>query len=183
MQRILSRLILILFAFIHTSVLSEGVLVGTAVRVVDGDTIDVVLESGLIRVRLHGIDAPEKSQPHGQSATAELKRLVQNKPVQLQPMSQDRFNRMIAVIYSDGLNVNEYLVREGHAWAFRRYLQRDEQLFCAYENEAREQRRGLWIFQDAIAPWEFRRRSRLASFKDFSKETSEQCTAALGKSR
>src|SRR4026207_291037 len=61
------------------------VLVGQVTTVVDGDTLDVHLSSGPIRVRLHGVDAPEKAQPHGKTATATLTSLVLNKQVQVEP--------------------------------------------------------------------------------------------------
>src|SRR5262245_60707498 len=107
-----------------------AVLVGRVTKVVDGDTLDVQLSSGTIRIRLHGIDAPEKAQPHGNVATAALSGLVLNKQVQIEPFEQDRYERLIGIIYLDDLNVNAELVGRGHAWAFRRYMRKTDAALC-----------------------------------------------------
>ena len=95
------------------------VLVGTVSRVVDGDTIVVQLSSGSIRVRLYGIDAPEHNQPGGPEATAALKSLVGGARVELEPVSQDRYNRMVARVRRGRMDVNAQMVRQGHAWVYR----------------------------------------------------------------
>lgn len=102
---------------------SNLVLSGTVVHVVDGDTADVRLDSGTIRVRFHGIDAPEGKAPFGREATATLRaRLPVGKEVELLPVEQDRYERLVAVVYADGISVNEAMVASGHAWAYRQYL-------------------------------------------------------------
>jgi endonuclease YncB( thermonuclease family) len=97
------------------------VLVGTVTRVVDGDTIKVQLSSGPMTVRLDSIDTPKHDQAYGAEVTEATRRLVAGKEVQLEPVSQDRYERMVAVVFVGGLNVGETLVKDGHAWAFRRY--------------------------------------------------------------
>lgn len=72
-------------------------LAGTVAKIVDGDTIDVKLSSGPIRVRLTSIDTPEKGQPWGKEAAAALSRLVLNRPVEIEPFGQDRYDRMIGL--------------------------------------------------------------------------------------
>jgi micrococcal nuclease len=74
---------------------ASPVLVGRVTKVIDGDTIDVQLDSGPIRVRFHGIDAPEKAQPHGMEATAALSTWILNKEVRLEPFEQDRYERLV----------------------------------------------------------------------------------------
>jgi endonuclease YncB( thermonuclease family) len=134
----------------------DAIIVGVVTHVVDGDTIDVDLDSGPIRIRLDSIDAPEKSQPFGEAARQALERLVDGQEVGLVPMSQDRYERMVALVYRGDLNVNLELVRNGYAWAYRKYLRDAE--YCDAERYARDQKLGLWAaeFAPARAPWEWR---------------------------
>src|SRR5512132_197865 len=80
----------------------ERVLPGKVTRVIDGDTIDVLLSTGLIRVRLQGVDAPERDQPGGREAQQWLRRRLIDHAVQLEPISQDRYERMVAIVHVDG---------------------------------------------------------------------------------
>src|SRR5688572_6128545 len=82
------------------------VLVGTVTRVKDGDTIVVELESGPINVRLGSIDAPEKDQPWGVEATTALRSRVQAREVALEVVEQDRYERLVAVVYLGDENLN-----------------------------------------------------------------------------
>jgi endonuclease YncB( thermonuclease family) len=140
---------------------SELVLVGTVTRIVDGDTIDVLLDSGTIRVRLDSIDAPERRQPWGAEATRELELQTAQRDVELSVTDQDRYDRLVATVYVAGENVNASLVRNGHAWAYRAYLNDD--LLVVLEDEARREKRGLWSLPGAVAPWEWRRGERQPS--------------------
>jgi micrococcal nuclease len=161
----------------------DAVLVGTVTKVVDGDTIDVQLESGPIRVRLHAIDAPEKAQPHGKEASAMLSKWVFGKVVQLEPFEQDRYERLVAVVYVADVNINAVMIRDGHAWAFRRYMRKEDASLCADESTARIAKRGLWALAvDApIAPWEYRSRKNRDTFTDHRRETTAGCVAAIGR--
>lgn len=157
------------------------VLVGTVVGVADGDTIKVQLDSGPITVRLDSIDAPEKSQPWGREAYAALYRRLHEKTVALEVREQDRYERLIAVVYLNNENVNAWLVREGHAWAYRWYLR--ERAFCSWEDSARSMRRGLWSLPatEWIAPWEWRRAQRgdARLYTDYSRETVQRCLQSM----
>lgn len=152
---------------------------GVVTRVIDGDTLDVRLDSGSIRVRLHAIDTPERAQPWGREAAAALAALVAGKHVELEPFEQDAYDRLVARVFLDGIDVNGVLVDHGHAWAFRRYMTRDDAAYCTLEDEARIAGRGLWTLpaEQRIAPWEWRHRSAAT---DYSFETAENCIAAIG---
>ncbi len=117
------------------------VLVGTVTKIVDGDTIDVQLSSGPIRVRLHGVDTPERGQPWGKESTAALTALVMGKEVDIEPFSQDRYERMIGIVFLGDLNVNLELVKRGHAWAYRQYMRTNLVLEKSYvEDKTRLER-------------------------------------------
>lgn len=157
------------------------VLSGVVVGVVDGDTADVRLDSGMIRIRFHAIDAPESGQPHGQAAKQALSTLIFGKQVDVEPYEQDRYDRLVANVWLGALDVNAEMVKTGHAWTYRRYA--DDPAYCAYEKAARDLRRGLWRLppEQRPAPWEWRqRKSRDGRFTDYSNETVAACVAALG---
>lgn len=80
-------------------------------RVIDVDTI----EADGRDVRLQGIDAPESAQPHGSKARSALAGLIRNRRVRLEVQGTDRYDHLIAVIYSEGRNANRWLVLHGHA--------------------------------------------------------------------
>lgn len=86
-------------------------------KVIDGDTI----ETGGQTVRLQGIDAPERDQPHGLKATASLQSLILNRRVRLEVQGTDQYGRLIAVIYREGRNVNRWLAPQDHSWECDRY--------------------------------------------------------------
>ncbi len=153
---------------------------GTVVGVVDGDTVDVRLSSGMIRVRLQAIDAPERGQPYANAATEALAGIVFGKAVELEPYAQDRYDRLVARVWMGGVDVNALMIRNGYAWAYRRYL--DDVRYCIYEFDARQARRGLWQApaDQRTAPWEWRRRKTLGGrFTDYSAQTVAQCIAEV----
>ena len=134
------------------------------IRIIDGDTIRL----GKVKVRLHGIDAPEADQtcrnargeayPCGKRATSVLV-LRAAAGVSCEPAGdeQDRYGRMIATCYAvDGTNINAYMVRSGHALAYRKYSEK----YVSQEERARTGRRGM--HRGAfVAPWDWRRGKRL----------------------
>lgn len=159
------------------------VLPGTVTKIVDGDTIDVQLSSGPIRVRLHGVDTPERGQPWGKESTAALAVLVMGKEVDIEPFSQDRYERMIGIVFMGDLNVNLELVKRGHAWAYRQYMRKEDSALCINEAAARTAKKGLWASKERpVAPWEWRRKKTRAAPTDYSQETAALCIAAIGKS-
>jgi endonuclease YncB( thermonuclease family) len=154
---------------------------GTVTRVIDGDTIEVQLGSGPIRVRMHSIDTPEKDQPWGADARADLARRVDGKRVALEPVTQDHYGRLVAVVFLDGENINAWMVQQGAAWAYRDYL--EDPSYCAWEAVARASGLGLWSLPPGsrVAPWEWRAAGRgsTAAFTDYSDETAAGCIAAM----
>ena len=120
----------------------QPVLVGSVIKVTDGDTITVQLSSGPVSVRFHSIDAPEKDQPWGQEARAALAGRLDGQQVALEVESQDRYERLVADVYLGDENINAWLVQQGHACAYRDYLR--DQNYCAWEGIARAGRRGQW---------------------------------------
>jgi micrococcal nuclease len=133
---------------------------GKVVGVSDGDTIKVLRLGKQVRVRLSGIDCPEKRQAFGKRAKRFTSDLVFAKIVTVKVMDIDRYKRIVGeVILEDGTNLNHALVRAGLAWWYQRYAPGDRTLE-RLEKDARENKRGLWADPDPTPPWEFRRKRR-----------------------
>lgn len=133
---------------------------GRCVGVSDGDTVRVLWERTEVRVRLHGVDCPERGQAFAAAARQFTARAVFGAEVTVRRRSTDRYGRTVAEVRSaDGTSLGEALVASGLAWWYRRYAPKDRRL-QALEREARKERRGLWADPHAQAPWEYRRRAR-----------------------
>ena len=132
--------------------------VGQVVGVIDGDTIDVLHNGKAERIRLHGIDCPEKGQAYGQKAKQAASALVFGKEVTLHTFGKDKYGRTIGeVILPDGTNLNQELVRQGWCWWYRKYAPADTVLE-GLESEAREARKGFWDDPLPVPPWEWRKK-------------------------
>jgi len=148
---------------------------GRIVGVIDGDTVDLLTQTEvLIRVRLSGIDAPEKKQPFGNAAKQALSSLAFNKTVLITGEKRDRYGRLIGKIVVAGTDVNLRMVQLGYAWHFKKYEREqpltDRGLYAQAELAARVQRAGLWLDKDAVAPWEFRSARQSSQPKQVKRE-------------
>ena len=145
--------------FIQDSSLSTNQFFGKVVRILDGDTIEVLHEGRGEKVRLAEIDCPEKSQAFGQRAKQFTSELVFGKEVTVQILGFDRNRRTIGNVHLlDGTSLNRELVNAGFAWWYRNYSH--DQSIRELETAARAVKRGLWEDPDPIPPWEFRKSKR-----------------------
>lgn len=135
---------------------------GKVVAVNDGDTLEILQARAAVKVRLHGIDCPERGQPYGARARQAAAALAFGKMVEVRPVTKDRYGRIVAeVLLPDGSSLNETLVRQGYAWWFREYAPRDARLRLL-EEKARDERLGLWADPNPIPPWLWRKAARAA---------------------
>lgn len=129
---------------------------GSVVGVVDGDTLDVLVDNRPVRVRLAQIDAPERSQAFGSRAKQKLSDLTFHKVVSVSTAARpDRWGRQLGMVYVAGVNVNAEMVSQGFAWAYRQYL--SDASLLRLEEQARGSRRGLWADATPVEPWLFRK--------------------------
>lgn len=131
---------------------------GKVIRILDGDTIEVLVERTPVRVRLAQIDAPEKKQPFGTKSRQALADFTFQRSVQVRESEADRYGRRIGTVLVDGRDVNRAMVAAGMAWVYRVYA-KDRSLLDV-EAEARHSRRGLWTDAQAVPPWEWRAHQR-----------------------
>ena len=110
------------------------------------------------RIRLHGIDAPERDQLCGPMTTAALEHMVA-RSVYIVEVDTDRYGRMVGQLYhsKEGYDINASMVCAGHAWWYERYAP-DSELLESCQEEAQDAPKGLWKSDDPMPPWEWRRR-------------------------
>ncbi len=129
---------------------------GRVVAIADGDTFTLLTDDKRqVKVRLHGIDCPEKKQDFGQVARQRLSELVFDKRVRLNIKDTDRYGRTVAVVYQNNACINEELLKEGLAWHYTRYDRNPE--WERLEKEARRHKAGLWRQPHPTPPWEWRK--------------------------
>lgn len=150
----IARLAAVLAACLAAAPLVAATLAGRVVAVHDGDTITVLVERREVRVRLAGIDAPERGQAHGSAARRALALRVAGRDVEVDARGRDGYGRTLGVVRAGALDVNRAQVADGWAWVFRRYA--DDAALVALEDEARRARRGLWRDPAPLPPWTWR---------------------------
>lgn len=131
------------------------------VKILDGDTVDVLIADNTTRrIRLAGIDAPEKAQAFGNRAKQQLADLVGGQVVQVESSKIDKYGRTIGKLTVDAEDANLAMISAGLAWWYRQYASEqpaaDRASYAAAEAQAKAERRGLWDDPSAIAPWEWR---------------------------
>lgn len=129
------------------------------IGVADGDSLTVLDGTTQVRVRLHGIDCPERGQAFGAAAKRFTSALAFGKRVTVKGRGKDRYGRLLAeVVLPDGRSLNRELVSAGMAWHYARYS--DDESLAKAEREARKARVGIWSEADPVAPWSYRAASR-----------------------
>jgi endonuclease YncB( thermonuclease family) len=154
------RHVALLVLFVLVSVSEAFAFTGPVISVQDGDTIEVLHNQHPERIRLYGIDCPEKRQAYGNKAKQATSALAFGKEVTLQTHGKDKYKRTLAdVLLPDGTNVNHQLVKEGWCWWYRKYAPGDTVL-AGLEKDAREAKKGLWAELHPMPPWVYRKAQR-----------------------
>ncbi len=146
----------IVFAPVHAETISCRV-----VGIADGDTLTILDSSNQQhRVRLSGIDAPEKKQPFGSRAKQNLSALAFGKGATVEWSKLDRYGRIVGKVTVNGEDVGLQQLQAGLAWWYRQYAReqspQDRASYSQAENEARMARVGLWGDSQSVPPWEYR---------------------------
>lgn len=136
-------------------------LTGEVVGIADGDTLTLLDETKTHqKIRLAGIDAPEKNQTFGQRSKQNLATLVLSKQVTVEWTKLDRYGRVIGKVLHGKVDVCLVQVRAGMAWHYKAYAGEqssvDRERYDEAEEEARQSRRGLWREPSPTPPWSFR---------------------------
>jgi len=143
-------------------VASADSLTGKVVKITDGDTL-YVLDANYKqhKIRLAGIDAPERKQAYGLASRKHLLSIVAGKQVIVEYQKRDRYGRIVGKVWIDGVDACLEQIKAGFAWHYKKYQREqspeDQRLYADAENQAREERLGLWRENNPIPPWEHRR--------------------------
>lgn len=135
---------------------------GKVVGISDGDTITILAPGDIQeRIRLSGIDAPEKRQPYGQVSKQALSALAFGNPVSVEWRKRDRYGRIVGKATVSGVDIGLAQVESGMAWHYKEYereqLPIDRVRYAEAELSARAERRGLWQDEIRVPPWQWRR--------------------------
>ena len=170
-RQLLSLLLLVLL-YLFATVVNGEVLYGRVVGVADGDTVTVLdADRQRHKIRLGGIDAPEKAQPFGQRSKENLSRLVFGKDVRVEWDKRDKYKRIVGKVWVQPascptcpmtLDAGHAQITVGLAWWYRKYAKEqspaDRGAYEFSEQEAKAKRVGLWSDPAPVPPWEWRRR-------------------------
>jgi endonuclease YncB( thermonuclease family) len=138
---------------------------GHVIGVPDGDTIRIVnAKHQQLRVRIAGIDAPERGQPFSKRSQENLNKLVRRKLVVVEWHKKDRYGRLVGTVYVRGHDVGLDQVRAGLAWWYREYAKEqppdEREVYEVAERAAKERKLGLWADPQPMPPWEWRQGGR-----------------------
>lgn len=145
--------------------LNAATLQGKVVHVADGDTITVLDATNTQhKIRLQGIDAPEKAQAFGQKSKQSLHQLVHSKQVSVEYQKKDKYGRTVGKVVFNGLDVCLEQIKLGMAWHYKQYeseqFKKDREIYAQAELSVRANAIGLWKDKQPIPPWEFRRQQK-----------------------
>jgi endonuclease YncB( thermonuclease family) len=140
-------------------------LTGRVVGIADGDTLTLLDETNTQhKVRLSGIDSPEKKQPFGQHCKQSLSALAYGRTVAVEANKRDRYGRVIGKVLVDGEDANLEQVRRGCAWHYKQYQNEqtlnDRLAYNTAEESARASGVGLWTDREPVPPWGWRKARR-----------------------
>lgn len=155
------QLLIVCLLFVQSAY--AEVLSGRVVGVADGDTITVLDNTNTQhKIRLNGIDAPEKKQAFGNVSKKSLSDMVFGKQVDVEWNKVDRYGRKVGKVMLNDEDVNLEQIKLGLAWFFRKYQSdlepADRLAYAEAQQEAEEGKLGLWLDQNPVAPWDFRKR-------------------------
>lgn len=150
---LLMSLLIITFSFANT-------IKGKVIKVSDGDTITILKNNEKTKIRLYGIDAPEKAQSYGIKSLDVLNKMIFNKIVEVEVKNKDRYGRLVGVIYFNNTNINLHMIETGNAWWYKQYA-KNEIEYKKAEERAKERKVGLWNGSNFISPWEYRKNKRV----------------------
>ena len=160
----LKKLIALIWLCIAMS-LNAAILQGKVVSVADGDTITVLdSQKTQHKIRLQGIDAPERAQAFGNKSKQSLHEMVHGKQVTVDYQKKDKYGRVVGKILLNNTDVCLEQLKRGMAWHFKQYAneqpKEDQETYSLAEQQAKTELKGLWKDKQPVPPWEFRKQNK-----------------------
>lgn len=148
----------LLGAFLLLSFFCSADFSGKVIRIIDGDTIEILNDNDIpVRVRLWGIDAPEKKQAYGSKATTYLKGLIAGKRVLIKDRGEDIYKRTLGIVIYNNQDINKIMVQNGFAWAYDHKGKYVSLEYQRLQEIAKYKQLGLWQDKNPIKPYDFRK--------------------------
>lgn len=166
MKSYCTRFLLLVAILLIANISLAETLHGRVVAVADGDTVTVLDDTKTqFKIRLMGIDAPEKKQAFGRKSKESLSRLIFNKHVVVEYYKKDRYGRTIGKIIVGDIDANLEQIKAGFAWHYKKYQKEqtmeDRSLYAQAEDQARVEKRGLWKDAEPTPPWDWRKQKKI----------------------
>lgn len=138
---------------------------GKVIKVTDGDTVNVLTsDNETHKIRLSGIDAPEKKQAFGNKSKQALAEDINGKTVTVEYNKLDKYQRVVGKIMFNGKDVNLHQIQRGLAWHYKKYEKEqdveDRSIYANAEYAAQSDKLGLWADTNPTPPWDFRKQNR-----------------------
>jgi endonuclease YncB( thermonuclease family) len=158
----MKKLVLVIFLFLST-LANAKTIEGLVVGVADGDTITVLdQQKNTYKIRLQGIDAPEKKQAFGEKSKQSLHDLVHSKQVRIEYDKEDKYGRIVGKVTVDDVDICLQQLLLGMAWHYKKYQNEqsvsDRALYSETEMKSKSLKLGLWTDDTPMPPWEFRKK-------------------------
>ena len=158
-------ILLLLLLLLINIALNADTFEGKVIKITDGDTVHVLdANHHKEKIRLAGLDAPERKQAFGNKAKQYLSSMIGNKPVTVNYSKRDRYGRIVGKILYQGKDINLEMVRAGLAWHYKKYQKeqsrRDRHLYAAADSFVKSNGIGLFRENNAIPPWQWRKNKK-----------------------
>jgi micrococcal nuclease len=125
------------------------------IGIIDGDTYDILRNNTSERIRIVGIDAPERGMPFYKVSKKYLSNLIYGKYITMEFKKKDRYGRWIGRGFVDKLDISAEMISAGMAWHFKKYS--DSEILSNLEIEAKNRKLGIWSDPNPLTPWEVRK--------------------------
>jgi endonuclease YncB( thermonuclease family) len=134
---------------------------GKVIGIADGDTLTILIDgNSQVKVRLAGIDAPEKTQAFGNASKKLLSNKVFSQNIKVEARGKDKYGRVLGIIRLGDQDINEYMIAEGLAWHYKKYAKDqpagEADQYSRTEEIARLNKKGLWVQENPTPPWDYR---------------------------
>ncbi len=157
--------LLLIWSLLSANLLNAETLTGKVIHIADGDSITIMRDNTQYKIRLLGIDAPERDQPFGKQARVALNRAINGKIVNAEWNKKDNYGRLVAKVSYKQQDIGLQQIQKGMAWHYKHYAREqdpeDQSRYAQAEYQAQRDKQGLWQDAKPIPPWDYRhKRSR-----------------------
>ncbi|EPC9117310.1 thermonuclease family protein [Campylobacter coli] len=146
----------LMIAFVQNYIVQNPSFKAQVIRAIDGDTIEISTNNKTSKIRFFGIDAPELKQNFGKQSKAALEKILKDKEVYIFSKNKDNYGRIVAIVKLKDVDINQFLVSQGYAWADTYYTN----AYIKEQEKAQKNKLGLWKDDNPIEPYKWRKQNR-----------------------